>query len=101
MIRVLTGDEREIWEVSLVTEEDFETTEGETEDLYKSMESDAQKASSRRTCQPRPSAPSHPRQSKYMWTLKWMSRIRLQDLSRTCDEHSTRTYALQKPHLKP
>ena len=28
------GDEREIWEVSHVTEEDFETNEGESEDLY-------------------------------------------------------------------
>ena len=27
-------DEREIWEVTDVTEEDFETTEGETVDLY-------------------------------------------------------------------
>jgi hypothetical protein len=51
MMRVLTGDEREIWEVTHVTEEDFETTEGETEDLCKSMESDAQKAISRRACQ--------------------------------------------------
>ena len=29
-----TGDERDIWSVSHVTEEDFETTEGELEDLY-------------------------------------------------------------------
>ena len=28
------GDERDIWSVSHVTEEDFETTEGELEDLY-------------------------------------------------------------------
>ena len=28
------GDEREIWSVTHVTEEDFETTEGETEDVY-------------------------------------------------------------------
>ena len=28
------GDERDIWSVSTVTEEDFETTEGEVEDLY-------------------------------------------------------------------
>ena len=28
------GDEREILEVSHVTEEDFETTEGTSEDLY-------------------------------------------------------------------
>jgi len=27
-------DEREIWEVTTVTEEDLETTEGETMDLY-------------------------------------------------------------------
>jgi hypothetical protein len=27
------GDERDIWEVAHVTEEDFETTEGEAEDL--------------------------------------------------------------------
>jgi hypothetical protein len=27
-------DERDIWEVAHVTEQDFETTEGETEDLY-------------------------------------------------------------------
>ncbi len=29
-----TSDEREIWEVTDVTEEDFETTEGESVDLY-------------------------------------------------------------------
>jgi len=29
-----TVDERDIWEVAHVTEEDFETTEGETQDLY-------------------------------------------------------------------
>ena len=29
-----TADEREIWEVTDVTEEDFETTEGESVDLY-------------------------------------------------------------------
>ena len=29
-----TADEREIWQVTDVTEEDFETTEGETVDLY-------------------------------------------------------------------
>ena len=29
-----TADERDIWEVAHVTEQDFETTEGETEDLY-------------------------------------------------------------------
>ena len=29
-----TGDERGIWEVAHVTEEDFETTEGESQDLY-------------------------------------------------------------------
>ena len=28
------ADEREIWQVTDVTEEDFETTEGETVDLY-------------------------------------------------------------------
>ena len=28
------GDEREIWSVTHVTEEDFKTTEGESEDLY-------------------------------------------------------------------
>ena len=28
------GDERDIWSVGHVTEEDFETTEGESEDLY-------------------------------------------------------------------
>ena len=28
------GDERDIWSVTHVTEEDFETTEGESEDLY-------------------------------------------------------------------
>ncbi len=28
------GDERDIWEVEHVTEEDFQSTEGETEDLY-------------------------------------------------------------------
>ena len=28
------GDEREIWEVGHVTEEDFETNEGESEDLH-------------------------------------------------------------------
>ena len=28
------ADERDIWEVAHVTEEDFETTEGDTEDLY-------------------------------------------------------------------
>ena len=28
------GDEIEIWSVTHVTEEDFETTEGQTEDLY-------------------------------------------------------------------
>ena len=27
-------DERDIWDVTHVTEEDFETTEGESEDLY-------------------------------------------------------------------
>ena len=31
------GDEREIWSVTHVTEEDFETTEGETEDLYNKL----------------------------------------------------------------
>jgi hypothetical protein len=30
-----TRDEREIWEVTHVTEEDFETNEGEVEDLWK------------------------------------------------------------------
>jgi hypothetical protein len=29
-----TADERDIWKVSHVTEEDFETTEGEVQDLY-------------------------------------------------------------------
>jgi hypothetical protein len=29
-----TTDERDIWEVDHVTEEDFETTEGEVQDLY-------------------------------------------------------------------
>ena len=29
-----TRDENEIWKVTHVTEEDFETTEGESEDLY-------------------------------------------------------------------
>jgi hypothetical protein len=29
-----TADEREIWQVTDVTEEDFETTEGESVDLY-------------------------------------------------------------------
>jgi hypothetical protein len=29
-----SGDEREIWKVTYVTEEDFETTEGEEVDLY-------------------------------------------------------------------
>ena len=28
------ADERDIWEVAHVTEQDFETTEGEAEDLY-------------------------------------------------------------------
>jgi hypothetical protein len=28
------ADERDIWEVAHVTEQDFETTEGESEDLY-------------------------------------------------------------------
>ena len=28
------ADERDIWEVAHVTEQDFETTEGEEEDLY-------------------------------------------------------------------
>ena len=28
------GDETEIWEVAHVTEEDFETSEGASEDLY-------------------------------------------------------------------
>ena len=28
------GDERDIWSVTHVTKEEFETTEGETEDLY-------------------------------------------------------------------
>jgi hypothetical protein len=28
------GDERDIWEVAHVTEEDFEATEGKSEDLY-------------------------------------------------------------------
>ena len=28
------GDERDIWEVAHVTEKDFETTEGEAEELY-------------------------------------------------------------------
>jgi hypothetical protein len=28
------GDERDIWEVVHVTDQDFETTEGEAEDLY-------------------------------------------------------------------
>ena len=28
------ADERDIWEVAHVTEEDFETTEGEAQDLY-------------------------------------------------------------------
>ena len=29
-----TVDERDIWEVAHVTEQDFETTEGEAQDLY-------------------------------------------------------------------
>ena len=32
------ADERDIWEVAHVTEEDFETTEGETQDLYDKLQ---------------------------------------------------------------
>ena len=32
-----TTDEREIWQVTDVTEEDFETTEGESVDLYEKL----------------------------------------------------------------
>ena len=31
------GDEKEIWSVAHVTEEDFETTEDESEDLYEKL----------------------------------------------------------------
>jgi hypothetical protein len=31
------SDERDIWEVTHVSEEDFETTEGESEDLYEKL----------------------------------------------------------------
>ena len=49
-----------------------------------------------RKAAPRPPAPAHPRQSKYMSTLKMDApRIRLQERSRTCDAHSARAFALQ------
>jgi hypothetical protein len=45
---------------------------------------------------PRPSAPAHPSQSQYLWTLKMGApRIRLQDRSRTCGSQDTRAPVIQ------
>ncbi len=48
-----------------------------------------------RKAAPRPPAPTHPRQSQYMWTLKMHTPgIRLQERGRTCAAQDARFFAL-------
>jgi hypothetical protein len=48
-----------------------------------------------RKAAPRPTAPAHPRQNQYMWTLKmYTPGIRLQERGRTCAAQDTRFFAL-------
>ena len=56
-------------------------------------------ASDRKAAQ-RPSAPAHPRQSQYLWTLKMGApRIHLQEISRKCDTQDARAVALQRANF--